>query len=86
MLILPIYPIITVGSPTAAVAPQTETSPTRIAGFPPINTVVLPIGNGPTVGTCAGGGIAQMWLSPITEAGMPPIKTVGSPGPAIIPP
>jgi hypothetical protein len=83
---LPFYPIITVGSPIAAEAPQIAVSPTLIAGFPPIKTVVLPMGNGLTVGWCTFGGNEHTWLSPITAAGIPPIKTVGSPGPTILPP
>ena len=37
-------------APTAAEAPQMQVSPTRSAGLPPINTVVLPMGNGLAVG------------------------------------
>jgi hypothetical protein len=78
------HPIITVGSPTAAVAPQAQVSPTRTAGMPPINTVPLPTTKGVTGGW--GTGITQTCESPRIEAGMPPIKTVATPGPTIVPP
>jgi hypothetical protein len=42
--------MITVGAPTAAIAPQMQASLVRRAGFPAIKTVVLPIGNGLEVG------------------------------------
>ena len=77
--------MMTVGHPTAAIAPQPHTSVVRNAGLPPISTVVLPITNGDD-GICAGGGIGQVCKSPITAAGIPPINTVGSPGPVITPP
>jgi hypothetical protein len=44
------HPIITVGQPTTAEAPQAQASPTRRAGRPPIITVPLPAVNGLTVG------------------------------------
>jgi hypothetical protein len=50
MILFHNYPIKTVGSPTAAEAPQMQTSPTLMAGLPPMSTVVLPTGNGLTVG------------------------------------
>lgn len=66
-------------------APQPDRSPTRRAGFPPIITVVLPIGNG--VGGCGGvTGNAQVCKSPTSAAGIPPMITVGQPGPLTIPP
>ena len=49
----------TVGSPTAAEAPQIQTSPTRTAGLPPIITETLPIGKGLDVGWCEFGGREQ---------------------------
>ena len=42
--------MITVGSPTAAIAPQMHASDERKAGHPEIVTVVLPEGNGLEVG------------------------------------
>jgi hypothetical protein len=42
-------PIVTVGHPTAAIAPQMHVSDVRIAGLPPIITVVLPMINGVAV-------------------------------------
>lgn len=80
------YPIITVGSPIAGEAPQTQISPTRMAGLPPINTVILPTVNGLVVGWCEFGGREHTCISPATHAGIPPIWTVGSPGPVIVPP
>jgi hypothetical protein len=44
------HPIITVGSPTAAPAPQMHVSLVRSAGMPPIRTVLLPDGNELAVG------------------------------------
>lgn len=81
-------PIRTVGQPTAALAPQRQTSVVRIAGLPQINTVVLPIINGEDVrcGVLGVGTIAQVCISPITAAGIPPIITVAAPGPVITPP
>jgi hypothetical protein len=75
-----------VGSPTAAPAPHRQVSPTRRAGFPPMRTVVLPMGNRLAVGAWAGGGMGQTWLSVATAAGRLPINTVGTPGPTITPP
>ena len=79
-------PISTVGAPTTAIAPQTQASVVLIAGLPPINTVVLPMGKGLTVGWWPTGGSEQACRSPATAAGNPPIKTVGTPGPVMIPP
>jgi hypothetical protein len=42
--------MITVGSPTAAMAPQIHASDVRSAGRPEISTVALPDGNGLDVG------------------------------------
>jgi hypothetical protein len=42
--------MVTVGQPTAALAPQAQVSPVRNAGFPPIITVLLPIVKGLLVG------------------------------------
>lgn len=78
--------MITVGQPTAAIAPQIHASDVRIAGLPSIITVALPIGNGLDVGWCALGGSTHTCVSPATAAGMPPIITVGAPGPTIVPP
>jgi hypothetical protein len=47
---VPAHPIMTVGSPTAAIAPQIQLSVVRNAGTPPIITVLLPDGNGLAVG------------------------------------
>jgi hypothetical protein len=44
------YPIVTVGQPTAALAPQIQASPVLMAALPPIMTVTLPIGKELTVG------------------------------------
>src|SRR5574343_1929143 len=79
------HPIITVGLPSAADAPQAQVSPTRSAGLPPIITVALPIKNGLADGPCWGGK-GQLCKSPSTAAGLPPIVTVGTPGPVIEPP
>ena len=76
----------TVGAPTADIAPQMHGSMIRIAGFPQISTVALPIGNALAVGWWAMGGSEQMCMSPATLAGIPPISTVGAPGPTIVPP
>ena len=76
----------TVGSPTAAEAPQMQVSPTLMAGLPPMRTVALPMGKGEAVGWWALGGREHTWLSPMTQAGIPPIKTVASPGPMMVPP
>jgi len=81
-----IQPIITVGSPTTAIAPQMQASDVRNAGMPPINTVALPIGKGLAVGWWAFGGSEQTCMSPATAAGIPPVKTVPTPGPTIVPP
>ena len=40
------HPIITVGAPTATLAPHPAASPARSAGIPPTSTVELPIVNG----------------------------------------
>ena len=40
----------TVGAPTAAIAPQIHASVVRTAGLPEINTVALPDGKALTVG------------------------------------
>jgi hypothetical protein len=81
-----IHPIITVGSPTAAIAPQMQESVVLIAGMPPINTVALPIGKALEVGWWPLGGSEHTCMSPATEAGIPPIKTVDTPGPVMVPP
>ena len=76
----------TVGSPTAAMAPQMQLSVVRNAGTPPMNTVPLPLGKGLAVGWCAMGGSEHTCMSPTTAAGMPPISTVATPGPTMVPP
>ena len=77
-------PIITVGSPTAAIAPQMQASVVLSAGLPAISTVALPVGNALTMGW--GTGMGHMCISPATADGFPPISTVGTPGPDTIPP
>ena len=86
LLPLPYYPIKTVGSPIIPFAPHKQLSVTRNAGFPPMNTDVLPIGKMLDVKCPVFGGIIQTWLSVATEAGIPPISTEGSPGPRFVPP
>lgn len=76
----------TVGSPTAAMAPQMQVSVLRMAGIPPMSTVLLPLGKGLAVGWWALGGSEQTCMSPATAAGIPPISTVALPGPTMVPP
>ncbi len=45
-----LQPIITVGAPITAMAPQIQASVVRMAGRPPIRTVALPMGKALTVG------------------------------------
>src|SRR5262245_6742664 len=78
--------MITVGAPTAAPAPQMQTSDVRTAGRPPTRTVALPAGNGLVGGCPVAGGSAHTCRSPITAAGMPAISTVATPGPVMVPP
>lgn len=77
--------MITVGEPTADIAPQMHASVVLNAGRPLMRTVVLPIGNALT-GMCDGGGITHACMSPTTAAGIPPTSTVDTPGPVIVPP
>ena len=60
--------------------PFKAVSPDLKAGFPPINTEVLPIAKG--IGTLPDAGVL---ISPTTAAGRPPISTLGVPAPVIMP-
>src|SRR5450759_2023440 len=71
--------MMTVGKPITMVPPWDVGSPMRAAGFPPINTVILPM-------MILSGGPTHTHESPRVAAGRPPINTVGAPGPTIGPP
>jgi hypothetical protein len=66
-------PISTVGAPTAITPPWVVRSPSRAAGIPPINTVLLPI-------AIAAGGPTSAISDPTVAAGIPAIRTVAITG------
>jgi hypothetical protein len=72
-------PINTFQQPNTIVPPWLVGSPTRAAGFPPMNTVAEPF-------AIVSGGPTQVHISPTTAAGSLPINTLGALGPVIGPP
>jgi hypothetical protein len=72
-------PIITVTHPSIIVPPCAVLSPTRAAGFPPINTVDEPF-------IILSGGPLHVHKSPNLAAGKPPISTVTDPAGSTGPP